>query len=228
MSVSIAVGDRSDRFPACERTKSMSKREIPMGLDMIEIAESFDLGKTTLERIAEGESAAVNDCLNRYGGLVWSLARKMFPNTADAEDATQDIFTEIWQRAATFDKSLSSETTFVAMIARRRLIDRFRRLQAMPSFVAEDVSELEIECNVTADRAELKDESVKASQCMEKLSSDQHKIIVMSVHHGVSHSSIAEKLTMPLGTVKSYARRALLQLRECMQRPAFSSAGREG
>ena len=58
------------------------------------------------------------------GGLVWSLARKFLRSHADAEDAVQEIFVDVWRSAARFDPAIASETTFVAMIARRRLIDR--------------------------------------------------------------------------------------------------------
>mgnify|MGYP001805067540 FL=1 len=70
---------------------------------------------TLLERIAAGEQRAVNACLDQYGGLVWSLARRLSPNDNDAEDAVQEIFVEIWRHADRFDPSKASEATFVAM-----------------------------------------------------------------------------------------------------------------
>jgi RNA polymerase sigma-70 factor (ECF subfamily) len=79
-----------------------------------------------LQRIASGDRTAVDDCLKAYGGLVWSIARKMLRNTEEAEDAVQEIFIDIWKNAERFDASRASETTFVAMIARRRLIDKIR------------------------------------------------------------------------------------------------------
>jgi RNA polymerase sigma-70 factor (ECF subfamily) len=85
------------------------------------------VAQAILKRIAAGDKTAVQDCLDSYGGLVWSLARRMSPNTNEAEDAVQEIFIDVWKNAARFDESQSSETTFVAMIARRRLIDRLRK-----------------------------------------------------------------------------------------------------
>ena len=76
-----------------------------------------------LPRVATGESAAVAECLNRYGNLVWSLARRSCPDVQAAEDAVQDIFLKLWTVADRFDPEIASESTFVAMIARRRLID---------------------------------------------------------------------------------------------------------
>ena len=66
-------------------------------------------------------------CMDRFGGLVWSLARRVTRSTAEADDAVQEIFVDLWRSASRFDPSIANETTFVAMIARRRLIDRGRR-----------------------------------------------------------------------------------------------------
>lgn len=171
---------------------------------------------TVLEKIAAGDSSAVDECVQRYGGLVWSLAKRQLASTADAEDLTQEIFVELWQKAHTYDRSKSSEETFIAMIARRRIIDRRRRAGARPETVSVEAIDLsgENETNMV----ELKDEAAKASDCLEKLSVDQRKVLKLSIHGGASHSQISERLNMPLGSVKSFARRGLIQLRACMLR----------
>src|SRR5262245_60755498 len=86
------------------------------------------MSDSILTRVAAGKTGAVDECLVRYGGLVWSLARRQSPSYADAEDAVQEIFIDLWNSAARFDERVASEVTFVAMIARRRLIDRRRKL----------------------------------------------------------------------------------------------------
>ena len=65
------------------------------------------MAQVTLKRIASGDKTAVQDCLDKYGGLVWSLARRMSPNTDDAEDAVQEIFIDVWKNAARFDETQS-------------------------------------------------------------------------------------------------------------------------
>src|SRR5436190_14026687 len=87
-----------------------------------------------LGRVAAGDEAAVRECLARYGGLVWSIARRFEPS--DAEDAVQEIFLDLWKSAARFDRAVASETAFVAMIARRRLIDRRRTRGRRPTLDA--------------------------------------------------------------------------------------------
>ena len=173
---------------------------------------------SVLSRIAAGEASAVDECLAQYGGLVWSLVRRWFKNSADAEDLTQEIFVDIWQSAKRFDPGVASEAVFITMIARRRMIDRLRRSNAKLNAVSVDASAMEVVVLPSQDRVELADEAAKAARCLERLSKEQQKVLTMSVHQGASHSLISQALGMPLGSVKSFARRGLIQLRDCMQK----------
>lgn len=183
------------------------------------------LNTSILQRIAQGDSTAVEDCLSQYSALVWSLAKRFCGSASDAEDATQDIFVEIWQKAERFDPMKSSEPTFISMIARRRLIDRYRRTATAPKTVALDSPEVAIPEYSTTSAAEHAEDADKATKCLQKLTNQQQHIITLSIHHGHSHSTISTLLAIPLGTVKSYARRGLIQLRDCMQRPAAMQTG---
>src|SRR5271167_1404555 len=80
-----------------------------------------------LPRVAAGERAAVAECLTRYGDLVWSLALRHASDRSEAEDAVQEIFIDLWRHAGRFDGRVASEVAFVAMVARRQLIDRWRK-----------------------------------------------------------------------------------------------------
>ena len=176
-----------------------------------------------LQRIAAGDSGAVEDCLQRYGGLVWSLSRRWLANNADAEDASQEVFVEIWKKANRFDPSKSSEAAFVTLITRRRLVDRLRKTSSTANTMVMSAIDFDVPQEVTVQPAELADEAGKALRCIGKLSSEQQQVIQLSIHHGCSHRIISDRLSMPLGTVKSFARRALLQLKDCMAKPAIST-----
>lgn len=180
---------------------------------------------TLLERIASGDHDAVTECMTRYGDLIWYLAKKFSASSADAEDAAQEIFLELWQKAKVYDRALASEETFIALVARRRLIDRRRRAKAVVETVALEAEHLEPVHELRMDAVELRDEAAKAAACMEKLSSEQRSVLTMSIQQGISHASISDCLKMPLGTVKSFARRGLLQLRDCMNRNSLVHAG---
>ena len=179
------------------------------------------MAETTLQRIADGDAAAVDECLARYGDLVWSIARRLSKTSADAEDATQEIFLEIWKNAPKYNPDLSSEATFITMIARRRLIDRHRKAQRRPETVTMDEN-VDQAAGDLPDTVELKEEVIRAKKCMEQLRPDEKNVLELSIFHQLSQSKISELLKIPLGTVKTHARRGLNRLREMLKLDAVS------
>lgn len=170
-----------------------------------------------LPRIARGEEPAVQECVDQYGALIWSLARRLSPSPADAEDAVQEIFIDLWKNADRFDSSKGSETTFIAMIARRRLIDRLRKFKRQPT--TEGIPESDfLAAEVSADRVEIEDEAAHLAEYVQKLKPQQQEVLRLSVHHGWSQQKISEYLSLPLGTVKTHVRRALIKVRELAAR----------
>lgn len=165
-----------------------------------------------LPRVASGDETAVADCLNRYGGLVWSLARRSCSDQQSAEDAVQDIFLQVWKSANRFDESIATETTFIAMIARRRLID-LKRKKSLPSSGPMELEQVRSRTTLAEDRAELHDEAAKAADLLSQLPSEQQHVIRLSIYEGLSHSRIAESTGLSLGTVKTHIRRGLIKLR---------------
>jgi RNA polymerase sigma factor (sigma-70 family) len=179
-----------------------------------------------LRRVASGDQTAVGQVLDRYGGLVWSLARRYCGNLADAEDATQEVFVDVWRSAARYDGAVAGEATFIAMIARRRLIDRSRSSARRPEpgqlpaeLAARDVNQ--------AQRAEIGDDVARATSALAELRPEQQQVLKMSIYDGLSHDQIARATGLPLGTVKTHARRGLLRMRELVCRGDFQGA-REG
>jgi RNA polymerase sigma-70 factor (ECF subfamily) len=168
-----------------------------------------------LHQIAAGEPRAMDAFLDRYSGLVWSLARRQSPSPQDAEDAVQEIFLEIWKSAGRYDPSVAAEQTFVAMIARRRLIDRARRLKRRPKADALPEPEI-IADDLQPDRVEIADEARRVTAVLQTLRPEQQKVLELSLVHGRSHSQISEQTGMPLGTVKSLARRGLMKVRRAL------------
>lgn len=166
-----------------------------------------------LHRIAAGDPDAVQDCLKAYGGLVWSLARRMLRNSDDAEDAVQEIFLDVWKNAGRFDATQSSETTFIAMIARRRLIDRIRfSARRISADALEDVLAQPMDRSDKTMQTTL--EASDAVKALNALRPEQRQVLQLSIVQGLSHQEIADTTGMPLGTVKTHARRGILQARE--------------
>lgn len=168
-----------------------------------------------LQRVAAGDSSAVEECLDRYTGLVWKLARNFLRDASQAEDAVQETFIDIWRSAARFDPTKGSEAAFVATIARRRLIDRVRKIERQPqSELLED--DAIVGADEALERLETCEEAGIAARAIRELKPEQQKVIVLSVVHGLSHSDIATSTGMPLGTVKSHLRRGLARAVELL------------
>lgn len=182
----------------------------------MELRKTQTMNGQILERIAGGESQAMQECIDTYGNLVWGIARRFFSNSIAAEDIVQEIFTEIWKKASTFDSSKAGESTFIAMIARRRTIDAYRKVTRRPMF--EELSEMEVEENPapSPDQSSKLDSEYVAG-VMSELSDVTRQLIELSVRDGFTHQELAEKMGLPLGTVKTRIRRGLLDLRQKIQ-----------
>jgi RNA polymerase sigma-70 factor (ECF subfamily) len=181
-----------------------------------------------LQRIAGGDPDGVRECIDQYGALVWRLARRLSRTTADAEDATQEIFVQLWRQAARFDDSLGSEQTFVAMIARRRLIDRLRKTNAEPAM---DSSIELLHCIATYEPCSTSETCIEVRRAMEALAelrSEHRQVIELGILEGLTHAEIAKRLGLPLGSVKSIIRRGLMCVRERMARADTSSVSLTG
>lgn len=193
--------------------------------------------QTILQRIASGDQSAMQAGLDHYGGLVWSLARRFSADRTEAEDATQEIFVDLWKNAAQFDPARGSETTFVSMLARRRLIDRYRKrsregsLSASPggmdpSDSSESPGMVRIAASSGGGSIEISEEAQLAAQVLESLGDEQRRVLRLSIHHGWSHERIAEATGLPLGTVKTHLRRGLIRVREILGSASTSARQR--
>ena len=173
------------------------------------------MSPSVLQRIAGGDPAAVRECIEQYGPLVWSLARRLSRTASDAEDATQEIFLDIWRSAGRFDASQGSDKVFIAMIARRRLIDRLRKTSAEPPM--DPVESLEsVAWADPGTSSETSIEADQAARALAELRPEHRQVLELGLLHGLSQSEIAARLSMPLGTVKSFMRRGLIRVREFM------------
>jgi RNA polymerase sigma factor (sigma-70 family) len=203
--------------------------EPPLGADDLHNESSirFD-GPPLLPLIAAGEKSAVDRFIERYGGLIWTLTKKMTRSSHDAEDLVQEIFIELWKNAAHFRPERGSEISFISIIARRRLLDRLRKTSAQAQ-----VHNLHEESLVEVperqpDSLEVADEIAKVRNCMEQLSPNAQGVLKLILQDGLSHQEVSISLSLPLGSVKSFARRGLLSLRECVQRPFTATISEAG
>ncbi len=166
-----------------------------------------------LPRVAQRETGAVHACIERYSPLVWSLARSLSRDMALVEDTVQEIFIDLWKSAARFDAAKSSETTFVATIARRRVIDKRRSMSRRPETETIEDQALPFE-DLELGHVDTRDEASHAAKAVQKLQPEQRQVLLLAVVEGLTHSQIATRTGLPLGTVKSHVRRGLAKVSE--------------
>jgi RNA polymerase sigma factor (sigma-70 family) len=164
-----------------------------------------------LPKVALGDESAVKECVARYGRLVYALASRFLRDARDVEDACQDIFVAVWKNAAAFDPARGGETTFVALIARRRLIDRSRAPSTRPLPSVEELPD------VSSSHLENYVDARTAVAALEECSEDQKRVIVLAAFQGLTHEEIARELDLPLGTVKSHYTRGIERIKRALK-----------
>jgi RNA polymerase sigma factor (sigma-70 family) len=178
-----------------------------------------------LPRVAAGDELAVRECVERYGSLIWALARRWSPDPRDVEDAVQEVFVDLWRSAGRYDATRATEAGWVAMVTRRRLIDRMRRRQR-----AVELEPLPEDFDQADDREIDLDRQVRVEQAhavLQALPLNQRTMLELSLLHGRTHDEIARETGTPLGTVKSHIRRGLQRARDLLQAAPASRAALE-
>jgi len=163
----------------------------------------------------------VDACVREYGGLVWRLARKYLDQVpAEVEDAVQDVFLEIWLSAARFDPGKGREAAFVATIAHRRLIDRQREITTRRKH-HKRAAEQEHAPRLSEEAPGVAvEDQVRLAVAFNSLPAVERDALWLSVYRGLSHREIGLATELPIGTVKSRLRRAMIRLTEMLTKPA--------
>jgi len=179
------------------------------------------LDQEMIARIGRRDQSAFSALYDRLSGPLYSLAMKMLGDPAEAQDALQEVFLQIWSRAGTYDPEQSSVFSWTVLLTRSRVIDRLRardrRLRVVVESTAEDkVAEATDASTVesAADTATKKDEAAHVRSLLNNLPEDQRQAIELAFFGHRTHHEIAAQLGQPLGTVKARIRRGLLKLRE--------------
>jgi RNA polymerase sigma-70 factor (ECF subfamily) len=173
------------------------------------------VGASLLERVAHGDGRAARECIDRFGGLVWSIACRSTRTHADIEETVQEIFADVWRSAARYHPEHGSEEVFITMIARRRLIDRMRRAAHGGLARASDDNDA-LGWGDPSISADVCDEARAARRSIMRLRPELRMVLKLAVLQGSTHLDIAHRLQVPLHTVKTMMARALIQVREFM------------
>lgn len=160
---------------------------------------------------------AVRACISLHGPLVWSIARRFSPSDANAEDATQVIFTELWKSVARYDPALVSEPLYIAMVARRYMIERLRSAAERPSLRPAPDSLASSEQQSEATRCT---ETSIAASVLATLDPRQRRVLSLAIGQGMTYAEVADATAVPGKQARSLIRRALVAVRKRLSDPA--------
>ncbi len=167
------------------------------------------------QRLMAGEQGALREVFDAYSPMVLGLCRKLVG--AEAEDVAQQVFLDAWKSRGRFDPERGSLGAWLARIARFKAIDHLRASSRRPSVPSADVGEsLSVEPDVDA----VVDQMV-LTRALEELPLARREVVELGFYEGLTHPEIAERLGLPLGTVKSHMRRGL----EALHRELEGSRG---
>jgi len=152
---------------------------------------------------------------DRYAGLVYTTALRILTDVSAAEDLTQDVFLTL-QRGG-YDPNRGSLSSYLSLLTRSRAIDRLRSQSTRHKYT-QQLAQQPARLSVTPmDHASQQERHAIVRSALDQLSPDQRQVLELSYYEGQSQSEIATQLGVPLGTVKSWARRGLLKLRSHLQ-----------
>ena len=176
-----------------------------------------------LDQIAQQEHAALKALYGRCSSKLYGLALRVVNQREWAEDVLQEAFLTIWRAAPDYRASLSPPMAWMGLIVRSRALDYLRKRNADRSHMTQELDEavadtLPSEDPSPMDTAQASEQAWALHQCLAQLEKRQREVVSLAYVRDLSHSELATQLNVPLGTVKTWIRRGLDQLRLCMAR----------
>ena len=165
-----------------------------------------------VRRVDAGDPDALRVLYERYGGIVFGMTFRLLGDRQAAEECTQDVFVSAWRTARNYEPERARVSTWLMAIARNRAIDATRRRAARPVDPHEDVQSAD-EAPDTAELVSSADEAARVAGALAELPDAQREALSLAYFDGLSHTEIAERLGLPVGTVKGRIRLALDRLR---------------
>ena len=169
--------------------------------------------EANLAACAEGSRGALRTLYERESRWLLGVALRIVRNRALAEEVLQEAFLQIWRGACTFDRSRGSGRGWIYTVVRHRALQEIRK--AVPTVSALDVENLPGE-EPAADESLQGIDAEALDRCLEQLEPQRRECIIQAFVEGYSHAQIAARVGKPVGTVKSWVRRGLLSLKDCL------------
>ncbi|MBP2169794.1 RNA polymerase sigma-70 factor (ECF subfamily) [Erwinia toletana] len=170
-----------------------------------------------LAAVASGDRQALASLYHQTSPHLYAIALRMMRRRSWAEEVLHDSFILVWQRAASYNPELSAPKTWLTHIVRHRAIDCLRmRDNNLEALDEQPQEELMAMSAPAADQLDASQQAQRLTECLGYLSADQRQSITLAYYQGLSHGEISTHLQQPLGSVKSWIRRALDHLKNCV------------
>ena len=170
-----------------------------------------------LGRVGRGDRDAFGELYDETSPRVFGLVRRLVVDPAQAEEVTQDVYLEIWQNASRFDAARGSAVGWMFTIAHRRAVDRIRSAQAAHDRdLRVGARDLDVPVDSVAEAAETTIEHERVRGALGELSDLQRECVALAYYGGLTQAEIAERLDVPLGTVKTRLRDGMIRLRNVL------------
>jgi RNA polymerase sigma factor (sigma-70 family) len=178
-----------------------------------------------LDRVAAQEAAALKSLYDSTAARMHGLALRIVRNAEWAEDVLQEAYLQIWRTAGSYRAALSPPLAWMGLIVRSRALDHLRRMAAQRSQQTESLdddhgADLDGGGPTPLDTAQASEQAWALHQCLSRLENKQREVVSLAYLRDLSHGELSDRLKLPLGTVKTWIRRGLDQLRVCMARYA--------
>ncbi len=165
-----------------------------------------------MQRVQAGDNDAFATLYDELAGVVFGTVKRVLRDPAMSEEVTQEVFVELWRTATRFDPERASVSTWAITMARRRAVDRVRREQSQRDRIERSGLQRSPEVDSTDDTVVASIEAERVARAVAELPDEQRVVIEMAFLDGDSHGVIAERLDLPLGTVKGRVRLGLKKL----------------
>ena len=174
-----------------------------------------------LDRIAARDQAALRALYEQCAAKLYGLALRVVGQRDAAEDVLQEAFITIWRIAGDYRASLSPPMAWLSLVVRSRGLDHLRRRRADRTQLTQEFDEhledtLQGEATDPLDAADASQQALALHRCLAQLEGRQREVVSLAYLRDLSHGELAAQLRLPLGTVKTWIRRGLMQLRACM------------
>ncbi|WP_044561355.1 sigma-70 family RNA polymerase sigma factor [Azospirillum sp. B4] len=165
-------------------------------------------------RVAEGDQGALRQIYEREAARLHGIALRIVRRPEVAADALHDAFLQIWRNAGAFSTGMGSAPAWMTSIVRYRALDAARRMgrESLTDTIPDAADDAPDPLRALEDARD----AAGVTRCLQRLDEKSRRAIVLAFVEGLSHGQVAERLATPLGTVKSWIRRGLSSLKECL------------